>query len=887
MRRRPLVLLLTILALLSLLLLTSAADPGHKTITKKGNNTRAATAASKPSSNTSLPSSHNFSLPEPLPTPTTTPIQSPASNRSSVLRAPTAKPSSPSSTSLNSTSLNTTIPPTPTPTTSLGGKRVAPAVNSSTEEEDAVVSGGEDEAVGEEETTAYEEGEGSLGTEGEGNGEVGLEESDAASNSTGTEEAAAEGMPSEEAVGDEEAAGSEEVEGKAVGPVSGQDWPPAPEESEEEQGVEANAAAPTNSTSTSTTPSTTPFTKATNVTRSNTSTLTNATHTTLTTNTSRLSNASSPATNATDRARITDPLALSNRSTLASAARVNSTSNSTSNSTLSTLPRPTPSLSSNSSTLSASSNLTAPSNSSGCSNCSRMAARYMADDSTERYNFSILLLGNEFLSAHGLPAVLLPSLFAAAGLTLHVDTAINESFPLFSTSASRPTHSSPSSATRHLLSTHMYHHIIMQDALTHPFFPSLVTPYTRAVVSLYNLTCPMARLHLLSPPLPCASPSPSCLEDADEGEAPDWQEAPSTPPYADVLHQRTAAFFAEAEAGVKAGVGKNHSAKVRLLPVGETFASVAGGVEGELEGLYEAEDVKEGGDAVLSVRGSYLTAALIFAVTTHRSPVSAPVTPALLEAGLTEEDVLAIHHRVASTLTYLWKGTDPTLTQLDGSAMEALPDEEEEEEVEEGEETGNPDLTPEHRAQMEHQRQVEEENQRILEAEKARKAASTGKAAPAAAGGEANRAESLEDDEEEEEQQRLADLAAEKAMAEDERARREAQEQAGGGGHQHEPPQTTAPSEELEDPPASSSDVKGEPVEGEGSLSDRVQAIPVMWVVWSLAAVVALAVSWWLCGWVRATWMQKQLRRRRGYDDGEVGDFPKESTAGYAFDDGL
>ena len=60
-------------------------------------------------------------------------------------------------------------------------------------------------------------------------------------------------------------------------------------------------------------------------------------------------------------------------------------------------------------------------------------------------------------------------------------------------------------------------------------------------------------------------------------------------------------------------------------------------------------------------------------------------------------------------------------------------------------------------------------------------------------------------------------------------------------------------------------------------------------VVLLIAAIVVCAL-WFLLSLYRrvsSLWTQKQLRKRRGYDDREVADFPKEPTQGYAFDDGL
>ncbi len=530
---------------------------------------------------------------------------------------------------------------------------------------------------------------------------------------------------------------------------------------------------------------------------------------------------------------------------------------------------------------------------SGCTNCSRSAA-YMADDTTDRFNVSLLLIGNEFLSHNSMPTALLPTLYDAASLTLHVDALLNDSFPLFTLSPStEPSHASPGSVTRATLSTHMYHHIIVQDRLTRPFFATLRSPYVHALFSLWNVTCPMARVHLLSPPLPCAVPVGECLKDQDKGDVEDWTDSGMS--YGAVLNAWTNPWFKAVSAGLKEAVGTNRSKKIEVMPLGAAFVRAeddeAEDEEGWLEGLYE-----EGaeGSAVLSLKGSYLAACMIFAATTGRSPVGAPAPEMLLDAGVSGDDVRGIQQRVADTLNGWWQYNGKVLTALDGAVIssKSSPKEEEEEEKEEGSAVEasstaesvqasstaevNPDFTPEHQEQMKKQEEIEKANasllaERAAAAKKAQSSSSSAAALPIRS--------SLDPLREEEEFPNETE---------------DPMESSPGAGALPPRTQPAGPSQPAMTTPMYDYGGQEDPMETATtdpsttqSISDRLAAIPIAYVLYGLLGVTVLAAVLWVWSCVKAQWTQKQLRKRRGYDDGELVDFPKESTAGYAFDDGL
>ena len=436
----------------------------------------------------------------------------------------------------------------------------------------------------------------------------------------------------------------------------------------------------------------------------------------------------------------------------------------------------------------------------------------------------------------------------------------------------------------------MYHHIVVQDALTHPFDSSLVDVYVSSLTSLWNVTCPMARLHLLSPPLPCSRPSPTCPV-ADLG----WEKSHFT--YDDVLDKWTRPWFEKAETGMKAAMGANYSQRVDVIPVGDAFV-VEEDEDGEEEDYgmgvmqwYAEEDSEEGdAEGVLSLKGSYLVACLIFASTTGRSPVGAAVLPLLLDGGLNEEDVAAIQQRAADTLNWWWESTDKQLTALDGSdSTDSTEDpsplspptvkpttnvtanatvnattpaavgssvEGQDHSVTPGEATYDSHL---HKEQMEDQQSAIEWNEshkEELEKERTRKAKEK----------EAKEAKDREE----------RDRLAREAQNYNEPLERVVEDDPTPNGQQSvtETPNKMPEEDESE-------------VSGQQALTERMQGLAVMALVYVMIGVMVVVGLWWLWTCVRAQWTQKQLRKRRGYDDGEVGDFPKESTAGYAFDDGL
>ena len=579
-------------------------------------------------------------------------------------------------------------------------------------------------------------------------------------------------------------------------------------------------------------------------------------------------------------------------------------------------------------------NATATTNSSLSYNHSAASPAYMADDTSDRYNVSLLLIGNGFLASHDMPSTLLPSLFHAAGLTVHIDCALNSSFPLVSSDSTRPSHSSTGSSTRHILSTHMYHHIVVQDSLTHPFFHNLQSAYTEALVDLWNVTCPMARLHLLETPLPCHTPSVGCLHDADEGEVDwDWEQMPLT--YSDALSQFTRVWFDGAESDMKAAMGAkkaNYSSRVDILPLAEAFEPVGEDDdidEAWLTSLYSTADEDEGqaADEVLSLKGSYLTACMIFAQTTGRSPVGAAAPEMLMEAEVEEEEVLAIQRRAAEAVNAWWVSTesDRQLVALNGSALAVS----RVASVETTKASTIPAALP-------------TVNVTVSAGNKTAVNASAAAVAPVSApesGDEDDRAApkgSADDynEAEHEEQMRIKREEAEWNDKEDKRKANEAKAKVDDKKtarapsdphpkspftdddtplHPHEsdlvddefdpdheqttpvsapksPPLSTRfpPKQQTQPKPAEKKTEEEETVGGGSpTLSERVQALPALTLLYAVLTVVACGGAYWLYSCVRAQWTQKQLRKRRGYDEGELGDFPKESTAGYAFDDGL
>ena len=404
--------------------------------------------------------------------------------------------------------------------------------------------------------------------------------------------------------------------------------------------------------------------------------------------------------------------------------------------------------------------------------------------------------------------------------------------------------------------------------------------------------------------------------------------------YSDALAQFTRVWFDGAESDMKTAMGAkkaNYSSRVDILPLADAFEPLGEDDETDeslLASLYSTADENEErtADEVLSLKGSYLTACMIFAQTTGRSPVGAAAPEALIEAEIEEGEVLAIQRRVAEAVNAWWASTesDRQLVALNGSALAVS--------RVAGVETSKATTVP---------ATLPTVNVTVSAGNKTAVNASAAAAPPAFGGGgeavapkgSAGEYSEIEHDEqmrikrdEEEwnlkEEQRKADEAT-RAKANDLKPSRPTSDphpKDPFNGEDDEVPMSPPESDLLDDefadehehsttvsppkppPPTTRYPPKpptqSKPVEqgtedeetvsgGSPTLSERVQALPALTLLYALLTVVACGGAYWLYSCVRAQWTQKQLRKRRGYDEGELGDFPKESTAGYAFDDGL